>query len=79
MSAGHEEHQEPQELTASIRVIGGDPSPEDLAAATAVLQATLDELAGMHRKAQRAPTAWERGRRGLRENLPRGGWNRWGS
>jgi len=66
-------------LQASIRVVGGDPSPEELAAATAVLQATLDELAGMHRKAQRIPTAWERGRRGLRRELPRGGWNVWGS
>jgi len=70
---------EQADVTASIRVVAGDPTPEELAAATAVLQATLDELAGMHRKAQRTPTAWERGRRGLRETLPRGGWNTWGS
>jgi len=67
------------DVTASIRVVGGDPSPEELAAATAVLQATLDELAGMHRKDRRTPTAWERGRRGLRDPLSRGGWNRWAS
>ena len=73
---------EPSELpdvTASIRVVSGDPSAEELAAATAVLQATLDELAGVHRQAQRAPTSWERGRRGLRTPLARGGWDRWGS
>ena len=66
-------------LQAAITVVGGDPSPEELAAATAVLQATLDELAGMHRKAQRTRSAWERGRRGLRGDLPRGAWNTWGS
>ena len=67
------------ELHAAIRVVGGDPSAEELAAATAVLQATLDELAGMHRKDRRTPSAWERGRRGLREPLARGGWNHWAS
>jgi len=70
---------EPADVTDSIRVVGGDPLPEELAAATAVLQATLAELAGVHRKAQRTPTAWERGRRGLRGTLPHGGWNNWAS
>ncbi len=70
---------EQPDLHAAIKVVGGAPTAEELAAATAVLQATLDELAGMHRKAQRTPTAWERGRRGLRGDLPRGGWNTWGS
>jgi hypothetical protein len=69
---------ETPELGAAIRVVGGDPTPEELAAATAVLQGALDELAGMHRRAQRTPTRWERERRGLREPLERGGWNRWG-
>jgi hypothetical protein len=70
---------EPQQLSAAeaIRVVGGDPTPEELAAATAVLQASLDELAGMHRRAQRTPTTWERERRGLRQPLERGAWNRW--
>jgi hypothetical protein len=61
----------------AIRVVGGDPTPEELAAATAVLRASLDELAGMHRRAQRTPTTWERERRGLRQPIERGGWNRW--
>lgn len=63
---------------AQIRVDGGNPTPEELAAATAVLQASLAELAGLHRRSERTPTAWERGRRGLREPLERGAWNRWG-
>ena len=61
----------------SIRVVGGDPTPEELAAATAVLRAALDEFAGLQRRIQRAPTTWERQRRGLRQPLERGAWNRW--
>lgn len=61
----------------TIRVVGGNPTREELAAATAVLRAALDELAGMQRRAQRAPTTWERERRGLRQPLERGAWNRW--
>ena len=48
-----------------------------VAAATAVLQASLDELAGMHRVARRAVPTWERERRGLRGPLEPGAWNRW--
>ncbi len=66
------------DVSAGIRIAGGDPTPEELAAATAVLQASLAELAGMHRRAQRTPTTWERERRGLRQPLVPGGWNRWG-
>ncbi len=61
----------------AIRVVGGDPSPEELAAATAVLRAALDEVAGMHRRAQRTRSNWERESRGLRQPLEPGGWNRW--
>ncbi|PZQ89671.1 MAG: hypothetical protein DI534_07700 [Leifsonia xyli] len=67
----------PRETPPAIRVVGGDPSAEELAAVTAVLQASLEELAGMHRRTQRTPTVWERERRGLRAPLARGGWNRW--
>ena len=68
---------EGQRPEADIRVVGGDPTPEELAAATAVLQASLDELAGMHRVARRAVPTWERERRGLRGPLEPGAWNRW--
>lgn len=63
---------------AQIRVDAGNPTPEELAAVTAVLQASLAELAGLHRRTERTPTAWERGRRGLRQPLERGAWTRWG-
>ncbi len=68
---------ETPEPTVEIRVVGGDPTPEELAAATAVLRAALDEMSGMHRRAQRTPPRWERERRGLRTPLERGGWTRW--
>ena len=61
----------------AIRVVGGNPSPEELAATSAVLRAALDELAGMRRRAVRTPTRWERERRGLRTPIERGGWSRW--
>ena len=61
----------------AVRVVGGDPTPEELAAATAVLRAALDEFAGLQRRAQHLPTTWERERRGLRQPLERGAWNRW--
>ncbi|MCS0499499.1 acyl-CoA carboxylase subunit epsilon [Protaetiibacter mangrovi] len=66
-----------QPLTAQVRVVGGDPTPEELAATTAVLQAALDELAGMHRRAHRSPTRWQRESKGLRAPLEPGAWNRW--
>gem|GEM_PF-970791 len=65
------------ESTDDIRVVGGNPTPEELAAATAVLHATLDEMAGLHRSANRTPSMWERERRGLRRPLEPGAWNRW--
>ncbi|HLU63728.1 MAG TPA: acyl-CoA carboxylase epsilon subunit [Protaetiibacter sp.] len=64
-------------VSSAIRVVGGNPTPEEVAAASAVLQAALDELAGMRRRAVRTPTRWERERRGLRTPLERGGWTRW--
>jgi hypothetical protein len=64
-------------LHDAIRVVGGDPTPEDFAAARAVLRASLDELAGMRRRAVRTPTTWERQRRGLRTPIERGNWSRW--
>ena len=70
---------EAADAAAAIRVTAGNPTPEELAAATAVLQAALDELAGMHRLEERAPSSWERGRRPLRAPLPRGAWSSWGT
>ena len=63
----------------AIRVTGGNPTPEELAAATAVLQASLDELAGVHLLKARTRSAWERGRRPLRQQVNPGGWAIWGS
>jgi hypothetical protein len=63
-----------------IRILAGDPTPEELAAVTAVLAAALDELASEHRRAGEAGmSAWDRSRRGLRQPLPRGAWRDAGS
>ena len=63
-----------------IRITGGQPSDEEIAALTAVLTAALDELAGDHRRRQRlTPTAWERSQRGVRTPLVPGTWQAFGA
>jgi len=65
---------------ADVRVVSGDPSPEELAAVVAVLQRQADEVAA----AGRATTAvspragWTASARGIRDDLSaaRGGWAR---
>jgi hypothetical protein len=64
---------------ADIRVIGGNPDAEEIAAVTAVLTAALDELAGEQRRAQsHGPTAWQRSQRAVRGTLVRGAWTTFG-
>ena len=63
-----------------IRITGGHPSDEEIAALTAVLTAALDELAGDHRRRQRlTPSAWERSQRGVRTPLTPGTWRTFGA
>jgi hypothetical protein len=58
-----------------IRILGGDPTPEEIAAVTAVLAAALDQLAGeSRRRADNAPNAWQRSQRDIRAPLPFGAW-----
>jgi hypothetical protein len=58
-----------------IRILAGSPTPEDVAAVTAVLTSALDELAGEHRRrGDRGPTAWQESQRSLRTPLPFGTW-----
>lgn len=58
-----------------IRVTGGNPSDEEVAAVTAVLAAALDELAGEHRRsAGGGMTAWQSSQRPIREPLRFGAW-----
>ncbi len=64
----------------TIRITGGHPTDDDIAAVTAVLTVALDELAGDHRRRQRlTPTAWERSQRGVRTPLTPGTWNIFGA
>jgi hypothetical protein len=62
-----------------IRIAGGNPSDEDIAAVTAVLGLALEELAGDHGRRQRlTPSAWERSQRSVRTPLTPGAWKSFG-
>lgn len=63
-----------------IRIAGGHPSDEEIAAVTAVLSATLEELAGdAGRRRRLTPNAWERSQRSIRTPLTPGSWQTYGS
>jgi len=62
-----------------IRITGGNPSPAEVAAVTAVLSAALEELAGeTGRRRLRGQSAWQRSQRGIRTPLVRGAWRTFG-
>ena len=52
-----------------IRILGGDPSPQEIAAVTAVLASALDELAREDRTEETPLSVWARTRRALRSPL----------
>ncbi len=63
-----------------IRITGGHPSDDEIAAVTAVLTVALDELAGEDRRRQRlTPSAWERSQRAVRTPLTPGTWQTFGA
>ena len=65
---------------ADIRVIGGDPTPEELAAVTAVVTSALDVIAGERRRqALASQSAWQRSQRAVRTPLRRGAWTTFGA
>jgi hypothetical protein len=53
----------------SLRIIAGSPTPEELAAVTAVLAHALDEAAAEQSQEPPRSSAWDRSRRGLRRTL----------
>jgi hypothetical protein len=59
---------------ADVRVVAGDPSPEELAAVIAVLQHQADQAAaaGPARVEVSPRVGWESAARGLRGPLPHG-------
>ncbi len=58
-----------------IRVLSGDPTPQEVAAVTAVLSAALDELAGQTLSSNASgPNGWQRTQRAIRQPLPFGAW-----
>ena len=74
-AVGADEH---AELGAAVRVVSGDPTPEELAAVIAVLQRQADEAAAAGRaQAETSPRdGWTRSARGMREPLQQGAWSR---
>ena len=52
-----------------IQIVGGSPTPAEIAAVTAVLQATLAQLADEATRKDVGPTAWQRSQRSLRSPL----------
>ena len=60
--------------TADVRVVSGDPTPEELAAVIAVLQRQADEAAALGRpEITVSPRAgWDASARGLRRPLDHG-------
>ncbi len=63
-----------------IRISGGNPSDEEIAAVTAVLSAALEEVAADHGRRQRlTPSAWDRGQRSVRTPLTPGTWTTFGA
>jgi hypothetical protein len=58
-----------------IRIVSGNPDPEEIAAITAVLSSALEELGGEQRRRQNGgPSAWQRSQRAVRSPLVRGAW-----
>jgi hypothetical protein len=61
--------------TPEIRILSGQATDDEIAAATAVLTAALDELAGESRRSSEAgPTGWQASQRDVRKPLPHGAW-----
>ena len=58
-----------ESLTPSIRIIAGSPTPEELAAVTAILAHALDEAASEQAQEPVRPSAWDRSRASLRSPL----------
>lgn len=71
---------EPVRVGADVRVVSGDPTPEELAAVIAVLQRQADEAAAAGRaEVTVSPrSGWDASARGLRRPLEhgRGAWSR---
>jgi uncharacterized protein (DUF1800 family) len=66
-----------EHITPEIRITGGSPTPEEVAAVTAVLQASLAALAAEQELlASDSTSAWQRSQRQLRVPLhnARGSW-----
>ena len=55
--------------TLDIKITGGNPSPEEIAAVTAVLHSALEELAAEANREESTVNAWAQSQRQLRGTL----------
>ena len=58
-----------ESLTPSMRIVAGSPTPEELAAVTAILAHALDEAAAEQEQRPVRSSAWDRSRTALRAPL----------
>jgi hypothetical protein len=58
-----------ESVTPSIRIIAGSPTPEELAAVTAILAHALEEAAAEQEQQVVRRSAWDRSRAALRAPL----------
>jgi hypothetical protein len=69
----------PASQVAGVRITGGDPTAEEIAAVTAVLSAALAAISEQDRSEDPGTTGWDRSRRAPRRRPTPGGWTDWAS
>ena len=68
-----------EQSAPDIRILGGAPDDEEIAAVTAVLTAALEQLAGESRRSREGgPSAWQQSQRPIRRPLRHGAWRTFG-
>lgn len=71
-SNGIPQQDQSPELTPNLRIVNGNPTPEELAAVTAVLARALEETADEQVEPSPQRSAWDRSRTPLRTPLTPG-------
>ena len=77
MSGRHGPAESADATPADIRITGGAPTTEELAAVTAVLSAVLAQLSTEERREDQGDSQWDRSRRAPRTGVVPGGWRSW--
>jgi hypothetical protein len=78
VSGRHSAEAEAAAAPADIRITGGEPTAEEIAAVTAVLSSVLAQLAQEERREDQGDSMWDRSRRAPRRGVTTGAWRSWG-